>query len=379
MKKLKAVVCIAIIAMFTACSTKGKTDRIVSAEQEGSTFDTSAANDQDSSDYEQSDLIKDIIAEYAKNSDKMLQKSYYDNRIYMSTTTDMGYAQIYDFNTGEIKEFPINTYYYKGSLYSVSYGKISTGELIPSSDDPTMIRFDLDGNITGTYSISNMNFPFYVLDDGRMILSAYSQKEDAVCEYYVLSQDMKSCEKLQPVMTETADGKDIYSDVAKILTVYQNELYCYTENNYRCIINMDTGDARPMDKNMGDELFGGPVGLQYKEQYMDFIGKYVISPTYDVYDIESMRKYDQAFIAYSRKFVTEKSFYYVSYNMSVKNHMSLFRYNPIGDDELIYEGASNNTKFYGVNDSLFTVREGDDIFIVNMVTHEKTQFTMSED
>ena len=112
---------------------------------------------------------------------------------------------------------------------------------------------------------------------------------------------------------------------------------------------------------------------------MDFIGKYVISPTYDVYDIESMRKYDQAFIAYSRKFVTEKSFYYVSYNMSVKNHMSLFRYNPIGDDELIYEGASNNTKFYGVNDSLFTVREGDDIFIVNMVTHEKTQFTMSED
>ena len=374
MRKIKAALLALLVVMSTACSSGEKPKNGSSmpksdnkAESSASEFQsdeavmTSETGTEDSSEYDKDDLIRDIIAEYARDPDGILRKSYYGNGKYLTWTVRYGCSVLYDVNSGTYDTFPASVYYCNGSLYSISKA-ISSDYLY---GDLCLTKYDLDGNVIDTYSLDDMAYHFYVLSDGRIILTTFSHAENAKFDYYVLSADMKTCEKLKQV--KTVGGA--YSDITKILTVFNDELYCHTVDNYRCIVNMNTGDVRPMNDEMGGELFRFDV-----QGYDKYIGKYVKDEVGNVYDIVSGRKYENVFEDYLLEFVTEKSFYYTVYNG--KNSRALYRYDPDGNDEMIFDGASEYTEFYGVNDDYLTVMENDNIFIINMNTREKTKITL---
>lgn len=361
MKQIKAVLLAVIVSMLTACSSEANIDSTVPTSQTDSYVEVPEAKNEEPSEHEKNDLINNIIAEYSRDPDGILQKSYYGYDRYLTWTVRSGCSILLDLSTGTYKTFPQSMYYCNGSLYSVS--KATSSDYLYGN--LCLTQYDLDGNVIDTFALDNMAYNFYVLSDGRIILTTYSQTENAKFDYYVLSSDMKTCEKLNQIKT----GKDVYSDISKILTVNDDELYCYTADNYRCIVNMITGDVRPMSDEMGSELF------RYEVQgYYEFIGKFVKDENGNVYDIENGIKYENAFEDYLLEFVTEKSFYYTIYNG--RNSRALYRYNPDGNDELIFDGTSENTEFYGVNDDFFTVMDNDNIIIVNMNTLEETQITL---
>lgn len=371
MKRIKAVIPAVIAVILTACSSGEKTDSGIlnpMSETEyadnlsDGSLDPSDASSYDPEVFDKDKLIKDIIAEYAKKPDSILQKTYYGNDRYLTWTVRSGCSVLYALNTGTYKTFPDNIYYCNGGLYSVS--KATSSDSL--YNDLYLTKYDLDGNVIDTFALDNMAYHFYVLSDGRIILTTFSKAENAKFDYYILSADMKTSEKLNQIKTD----KDVYSDVTRILTVNDDELYCYTSDNYRCIVDMNTGDVRPMTDEMGSELFRYDV-----QGYDEFIGKYVKDENGNVYDIESGRKYENAFEGYLLEFVTEKSFYYTIYNGN--NSRALYRYDPDGNDELIFDGTSENTEFYGVNDDYFTVMDNDNILIVNMNTFEKTKITLT--
>lgn len=378
MKRIKAVIPAVIAVILTACSSGRKTDSGIlnpMSETEyadnlsDGSLDPSDASSYDPEVFDKDELIKDIITEYNKKSYREMQKSFYTNGKYMTRVGNTGYVIIYDTSTKTFKPIGINTYSCNGSIYSVSNTTQSGLEL----SGLCLNKYDLEGNFTDSFVLEDMRFTYFVLSDGRIILSKFAEstEDDVKYEFYVLSADFKTCEKLQPIKTGSSNGKDIYSDVTWILTVDNDELYCQTEDENRYIINMTTGDVRPMDEEIGNELFRFRV-----QGYRSYIGKYVIDSFGDnVYDIEIGRKYD-AFDDYVHNFVTERNFYYTA--NTEHESRALYRYNMGGDDELIYE-AGKEAEFYGVTDDYFTVREKDDILIINMNTLEETPIVLPED